>query len=149
MAGLVRFGVSIEERLLKDFDRMIKSRKWANRSEAIRDLVRRELIQSQWQEAGVAKDDQTPVGRRRQVVGTVTMLYDHHKRELPEKIIDMQHRHSAEALSSLHIHLDERNCLEVVVVRGKAAEVRALADSLIGTKGVKHGELVMSGVREE
>lgn len=137
MAGLVRFGVSMEERLLRDFDRMIKRRKWANRSEAIRDLVRRELIQSQWQEAG------------RRVVGTVTMLYDHHKRELPEKIIDMQHRHSAEALSSLHIHLDERNCLEVVVVRGKAAEVRALADSLIGTKGVKHGELVMSGVREE
>ena len=137
MAGLVRFGVSMEERLLRDFDRMIKRRKWANRSEAIRDLVRRELIQSQWQEAG------------RRVVGTVTMLYDHHKRELPEKLIEMQHRHSAEALSSLHIHLDERNCLEVVVVRGKAAEVRALADSLIGTKGVKHGELVMSGVREE
>ena len=137
MAELVRFGVSMEERLLRDFDRMIMRRKWANRSEAIRDLVRRELIQSQWQEAG------------RRVVGTVTMLYDHHKRELPEKIIDMQHRHSAEALSSLHIHLDERNCLEVVVVRGKAAEVRALADSLIGTKGVKHGELVMSGVREE
>jgi len=137
MAELVRFGVSMEERLLKDFDRMIMRRKWANRSEAIRDLVRRELIQSEWQEAG------------RRVVGTVTMLYDHHKRELPEKIIDMQHRHSAEALSSLHIHLDERNCLEVVVVRGKAAEVRALADSLIGTKGVKHGELVMSGVREE
>ncbi len=137
MAELVRFGVSMEERLLKDFDRMVMRRKWANRSEAIRDLVRRELIQSQWQEAG------------RRVVGTVTMLYDHHKRELPEKLIEMQHRYSAEALSSLHIHLDERNCLEVVVVRGKAAEVRALADSLIGTKGVKHGELVMSGVREE
>ena len=137
MAELVRFGVSMEERLLRDFDRMIMRRKWANRSEAIRDLVRRELIQSQWQEAG------------RQVVGTVTMLYDHHKRELPEKLIEIQHRHSAAALSSLHIHLDERNCLEVVVVRGKAAEVRALADSLIGTKGVKHGELVMSGVREE
>ena len=137
MAGLVRFGVSMEEGLLKDFDLMIKRRKWANRSEAIRDLVRRELIRSQWQEAG------------REVVGTVTMLYDHHKRELPEKLINMQHQHSATTLSSLHIHLDERNCLEVVVVRGKAAKVRALADSLIGTKGVKHGELVMSGVREE
>jgi len=132
MTELVRFGVSMEEGLLKDFDRMIMRRKWANRSEALRDLVRRELIQSRWQEAA------------RQVVGTVTMLYDHHKRELPEKLIDMQHRHSAKALSSLHIHLDERNCLEVVVVRGKAAEVRALADSLIGTKGVKQGELVMS-----
>jgi CopG family nickel-responsive transcriptional regulator len=123
----------MEEGLLKDFDRMITRRKWANRSEAIRDLVRRELIQSQWQEAG------------RQVVGTVTMLYDHHKRELPERLIDMQHHHAAEALSSLHIHLDERNCLEVVVVSGKPAQVRALADSLISAKGVKHGELVMSG----
>lgn len=137
MAGLVRFGVSMEERLLKDFDRMIKRRKWANRSEAIRDLVRRELIESQWQEAG------------REVVGTVTMLYDHHKRELPEKLIEMQHHHCDEALSSLHIHLDERNCLEVVVVRGKAAEVRALADSLIGTKGVKQGELVMSATGKD
>ena len=128
MAKLKRFGVSMDGELLARFDELIRSLGYANRSEAIRDLVRERLVQREWEE-GV------------EVVGVITLLYDHHKRELVDRLIDFQHEHHELILSTMHIHLDEANCLEVLAVRGEGPKVQELADRLRGLKGVKHGEL--------
>ena len=125
----VRFGISITDRLLKHFDGFISDKGYQNRSEAIRDLIRNALVEEQWREA---KED---------LVGTITLVYDHHTRELADKLTDQQHSHHQAIISSLHVHLDAHHCLEVVVVKGKAGEIKRLADELIGTKGVKHGKL--------
>jgi CopG family nickel-responsive transcriptional regulator len=125
----VRFGISISNRLLKHFDGFILEKGYQNRSEAIRDLIRSALVEEQWREA---KED---------LVGTVTLVYDHHTRELADKLTDQQHSHHHAIISSLHVHLDAHHCLEVVVIKGKAEEIKRLADELIGTKGVKHGKL--------
>ncbi|MCR4404170.1 MAG: nickel-responsive transcriptional regulator NikR [Candidatus Acetothermia bacterium] len=128
MGELVRFGVSMDEELLARFDELIAELGYANRSEALRDLVRDRLVQREW-EAG------------EEVVGVVILLYDHHKRELADRLTDLQHEHHELILSTMHIHLDEANCLEVLAVRGPGNEVQRLADRLIGLKGVKHGKL--------
>ena len=125
----VRFGISIDNRLLTRFDGLISEKGYVNRSEAIRDLIRKALVEEQWEDA---KED---------LVGTVTLVYDHHTRELSDKLTDQQHSHHGAIISTLHIHLDLHHCLEVVVVKGKAKEIKRLADELIGTKGVKHGKL--------
>ncbi|WP_053549641.1 nickel-responsive transcriptional regulator NikR [Desulfuromonas soudanensis] len=130
MADLTRFGISIDDRLLRRFDDLIAEKGSANRSEAIRDLIRGALIEDQWARG----NDET--------VGTVTLVYDHHTRDLSDKLTEQQHSHHDAIVSALHVHLDAHHCLEVVVVRGKAREVKRLADELIGTKGVKHGKLV-------
>ena len=132
MAELTRFGISIDDRLLKRFDALIAKKGYGNRSEAIRDLIRGALVEEQW-----AREDE-------ETVGTVTLVYDHHTRDLSDKLTEQQHSHHNAIISALHVHLDAHNCLEVVVVKGKAREVRRLADELIGTKGVKHGKLVTS-----
>ena len=132
MADLTRFGISIDARLLDRFDRMIEDKGYVNRSEAIRDLIRSALVDEEW-----ARDDQ-------EIVGTVTLVYNHHTRDLSDKLTEQQHSHHDEIVSALHVHLDAHHCLEVVVVRGKARQVKRLADELIGTKGVKHGKLVTS-----
>jgi len=132
MADLTRFGISIDARLLDRFDQMIGDKGYVNRSEAIRDLIRSALVDEEW-----ARDDQ-------EIVGTVTLVYDHHTRDLSDKLTEHQHSHHNEIVSALHVHLDAHHCLEVVVVRGKARQVKRLADELIGTKGVKHGKLVTS-----
>ena len=132
MADLTRFGISIDARLLDRFDQMIGDKWYVNRSEAIRDLIRSALVDEEW-----ARDDQ-------EIVGTVTLVYDHHTRDLSDKLTEHQHSHHNEIVSALHVHLDAHHCLEVVVVRGKARQVKRLADELIGTKGVKHGKLVTS-----
>jgi CopG family transcriptional regulator, nickel-responsive regulator len=132
MADLTRFGISIDARLLDRFDQMIGDKGYVNRSEAIRDLIRGALVDEEW-----ARDDQ-------EIVGTVTLVYDHHTRDLSDKLTEHQHAHHDEIVSALHVHLDAHHCLEVVVVRGKARQVKRLADELIGTKGVKHGKLVTS-----
>ena len=132
MAELTRFGISIDDRLLKRFDALIAEKGYGNRSEAIRDLIRGALVEEQW-----AREDE-------ETVGTVTLVYDHHTRDLSDKLTEQQHSHHNAIISALHVHLDAHNCLEVVVVKGKAREVRRLADELIGTKGVKHGKLVTS-----
>jgi CopG family transcriptional regulator, nickel-responsive regulator len=129
MSELSRIGVAIDSELLKKFDKLIAARGYANRSEAFRDLIRDELVEQTWE----APDSN--------VVGTVTLVYDHHVRLLNEKLTDMQHSHFHQILSTLHVHLDHDNCLEVLVVRGKAAQVKKIADALISTKGVKHGRL--------
>src|ERR1044072_5146498 len=132
MSGLSRIGVAIDTDLLSKSDRLIKRRKYTNRSEAFRDLIREELVEESWQ------SPDNPV------VGTVTLVYDHHVRMLNEKLTDIQHDHHQVILSTLHVHLDHDHCLEVLVVRGNSAEVRHVADSLISTKGVKHGRLTIT-----
>ncbi len=130
MAELTRFGISIDERLLQQFDKMISSKGYVNRSEAIRDLIRGALVEEEWGDAN------------QQTVATVTLVYDHHTRDLADKLTEHQHSHHEEIVSTLHIHLDHHHCLEVVVIKGQASRVRRIADELIGTKGVKHGKLV-------
>jgi CopG family nickel-responsive transcriptional regulator len=132
MSELSRIGVAIDSDLLDRFDQLISKRGYTNRSEAFRDLIRDELVQKSWE---------SPDSN---VVGTVTLVYDHHVRMLNEKLTDMQHEYHRAILSTLHIHLDHDNCLEVLVVRGKAAVVRKIADTLISIKGVKHGRLTIT-----
>ena len=132
MSKLVRYGVSIERSLSERFDQLIKSKGYANRSEAIRDLIRNCLVEEEWKAGSEV------------TVGVVTLLYDHRQRELSRKLTHSQHDHHDTTISSLHVHLDSFNCLEVIVVRAPANTIRKLADRLIGTKGVKHGKLVMT-----
>jgi CopG family nickel-responsive transcriptional regulator len=137
MSELSRIGVAIDSDLLKKFDHLIASRGYTNRSEAFRDLIREELVQRTWERP------------ESNVVGTVTLVYDHHVRMLNEKLTDLQHSHFHQILSTLHVHLDHDNCLEVLVVRGKAAAVKKIADALISTKGVKHGRLTLTSTGVE
>jgi len=132
MSGLSRIGVAIDSGLLEKFDRLIAKRGYTNRSEAFRDLIRDELVEKTWE------SPDSPV------VGTVTLVYDHHVRRLNEKLVSMQHDFHHSILSTLHVHLDHDNCLEVLVVKGKAAQVHKVADTLISTKGVKHGRLTIT-----
>ena len=129
MSELSRIGVAIDSDLLEKFDGHIARRGYTNRSEAFRDLIRDELVEENWE------SPDSPV------VGTVTLVYDHHVRLLNEKLTDLQHDSFHNVLSTLHIHLDHDNCL---VVKGKAAAVKKLADALISTKGVKHGRLTIT-----
>ena len=131
MAELVRFGVSLDRELLERFDVLSKEKHYNNRSEAIRDLLRHDLVTREWQEG---KD----------VAGAITLVYDHHERELLNKMIDVQHNFQEIIISTQHIHLDHHNCLEIVAVRGGAKEVQRLADTLKAIKGVRHGTLSMS-----
>jgi CopG family nickel-responsive transcriptional regulator len=127
VAGITRFGVSLEGRLLAKFDRMIGRKGYANRSEAIRDLIRESLVREQWE---IGDGD---------AVGTLTLVYDHETRELEERLTELQHAHYQAIVSTLHVHLDAHHCLEVLVLRGRAALLKSIADRLIGTRGVKHG----------
>jgi len=127
MPGVTRFGVSLEETLLAQFDRMIARKGYANRSEAIRDLIREAFVREQW-ESGTGE-----------AVGTITLVYNHDTRDLADRLTDLQHAHFGSIVSTLHIHLDAHHCLEVLVLRGKAADLKKIADRLIGTRGVKHG----------
>jgi CopG family nickel-responsive transcriptional regulator len=131
MANIVRFGVSLAAELLAEFDAVIGRKGYASRSEAIRDLLRDYLA-----------EEASRVGAAR-AVGTVTLVYDHHVAELQEKLTKIQHHETDLVVSSLHVHLDRHRCLEVLVVRGRAAKIRALADRLIGARGVKHGKLTL------
>jgi CopG family nickel-responsive transcriptional regulator len=128
MAGLVRFGISLEGDLSKQFDALIKRKGYSNRSEAVRDLIRQDLVGQQWQDGD-------------EIAGAITFIYDHHKRQLLNKITDIQHDFQKVIISSQHIHLDHDNCLEIVAVKGRPAEVLKLADLLKTLKGVKHGTL--------
>lgn len=132
MGDLARIGVAIDEDLLKKFDALNARRGYANRSEAFRDLIRDALIEDK----AAAPDSE--------VVGTLTLVYDHHVRLLQERLTHMQHEHHTEIISTLHVHLDDHNCLEVLVLRGKSSRVRSIADRLIATKGVQHGRLTLT-----
>lgn len=134
---LTRFGISLDEQLLQRFDKMVEEKGYSNRSEAIRDLIRDALVQREWEKGS---------GDR---VGTITLIYDHHLRELPERLMELQHNFTHEIISTMHVHLDHDNCLEVLAVRGDAKVVQTIADQLIGTRGVKHGKLVTTTTGRE
>lgn len=131
MSNLFRFGVSLEKTLLEKFDRLIRERNYSNRSEAFRDMIRHELVKQEWAEG-------------EDVAGAITLIYDHHRRDLLSKITDIQHNYQKVIISTQHVHLDHANCLEIVAVRGRSPEVQRLADTLRSIKGVKHATLSMS-----
>jgi CopG family transcriptional regulator, nickel-responsive regulator len=131
MSGLIRFGISLDKELSKKFDERIKRKSYTNRSEAIRDLIRQDLVEQEWLQGS-------------EVAGAITLIYDHHRRELQNKITDIQHDFQDVIISAQHVHLDHHNCLEIIAVRGKPAEVEKLAAMLKAAKGVKHTTLSMS-----
>ncbi len=132
MGVLSRIGIALDSDLLKRFDRSIGRRGYTNRSEAFRDLIRDRLVTER-----TAAPDAT-------VVGTVTLIYDHHTHGVTDKLTDTQHAHHELVVSTSHAHLDHDSCLEVLIVHGKSAQVARFADRLIGLKGVQHGRLVMT-----
>lgn len=136
MTELERFGVSIPDDLLNKFDKIISNKGYSNRSEAIRDLIRDNIV-----EQSIAEDGE--------VAGTITLVYDHHKRDLAEKLMDIQHDFYKNIISTTHIHMDHHNCLEVLVVKGKSKKVNEIGNKLMSTKGVKHGKLVMTSTGKE
>lgn len=127
-----RVGVSFEPELLSKFDALIEAKGYTNRSEAIRDLVRKSLIES---EIETDKGD---------VIGTLTIIYDHDVGDVTNRLLHLQHHHHSEISSTSHIHVDQHTCLEVLVVRGQAKNVRELSDNIKAVKGVKHGELIIT-----
>jgi CopG family nickel-responsive transcriptional regulator len=129
---IVRFGVSIEPVLLTKFDKMIKNEGYDNRSEAIRDIIRKNLN---------IKKSRNP---DENAIGTLTMIYDHHTGNLTKKLLELQHNHHNEILSTTHIHVDHHNCLEVLVLKGKTGSIQKLADNIKSLKGIKHGELIIT-----
>jgi len=132
MSELIRFGISIENDLLVKFDRLIQERNYSNRSEAIRDLIRNELVREQWQDSEV------------EAVGTITIIYDHNVRDLTQVLTRIQHDFHQHIISTLHVHLGHDHCLEVLAVKGQTKIIRKIADKMISLKGVKHGKLVMT-----
>ena len=132
MSNLTRIGVAVDADLLEKFDELIEQRGYSNRSEAFRDLIRNELVEESWKSP------------ESEVVGSVTLVYNHNVRQLNDKLLDLQHDHHDSILSTLHVHLDHENCLEVLLIKGKAAAVNQIANALISTKGVKHGRLTLS-----
>lgn len=131
--NLKRFGVAIPQDLLSKFDSYIKSKGYKNRSEAIRDLIRAEFVE---------KD----VVENKEVAGVISIVYNHHKRELVDKIVDIQHNFQDIIVASQHIHLDQNNCLEVIITRGIASKIKKLADKLGAIKGVLHKSLSFTSV---
>lgn len=127
--GMVRFSVSVPPELAEAFDRLTQSGGYANRSEAVRDLMRAHLVEEEWESASG------------QVVGAVTIVYDHHRPDLAKVLTRLQHHYLSEIICTTHVHLDERNCMEVIVLRGAASDVREIASALIAARGVKHGKL--------
>lgn len=132
MNNLIRFGVSIDQKLLKRFDSIITEKGYVNRSEAIRDLIRDMLVSED-----IANPDA-------ESIGTLTLVYSHDVRELSEKLNEIQHHNHRIIISTTHIHLDEHNCLEVLILRGKAREVKLIADRLLAVKNVRHGKLTVT-----
>ncbi|ASJ04105.1 MULTISPECIES: nickel-responsive transcriptional regulator NikR [Thermococcus] len=134
---ITRFGVSVPDELLERFDRIIKEKGYVNRSEAIRDMMRDFIVRHEWEEGD------------REVAGTITIVYNHDEADVVKELLDLQHDYVDEIISSLHVHMDEHNCLEVVVVKGKATRIKEIAERLISLKGVKHGKLVMTTTGRE
>jgi CopG family nickel-responsive transcriptional regulator len=132
MSKLTRYTITMPDDLFKAFDRRNAKMGYRNRSEAIRDLAREALVREEW-----SRPDQ-------RVAAVLTIVYDHHTRGLADKLTDLQHAHEQEIISSLHVHLDHHNCLEIIVLRGKAGDVRVLADALAVLKGVKHSSITLT-----
>ena len=128
---LSRVGISLEKDLLDQFDEVIEKKGYVNRSEAIRDLIRDSLVNREWEKAKTKEDR----------VAVVTLVYDHHKHDLGHKLTHLQHHAHEVVISTMHVHMDERNCLEVLILKGKSADILSLGNRLISTKGVKMGKL--------
>ena len=135
MGDLVRTGLSLEKELLEKFDAVIHRKGYQNRSEAIRDLIRELLVHS-------------AVDENKVIVGTLTMVYDHHQPNLSAKLIEAQHAAASKVLAATHVHLDHHHCLEVVILKGRSGEVRGLADRILSLRGVKHGELTVTATHD-
>jgi CopG family nickel-responsive transcriptional regulator len=133
MSKIIRFGVSLDESLLTQFDALCKERGYPTRSEAIRDLIRASLVQKEWEEDS-GKD----------VAGTLTLVYDHHTSNLSQRLTEIQHDFHHIIVATLHLHLDHHNCMETLALKGQAAELRRFGDQIIATRGVKHGALSLA-----
>ena len=131
MAELTRFGVSLDKKLLSEFDRIIRKEKYPTRSEAFRDMIREKLVKVEWASG-------------KNVAGAITIVYDHHKRDLLNNLTDIQHDFQHLIISGQHIHLDHHNCLEIIVVKGRPDRIRDLTDKLRSAKGVKFCQLSMA-----
>jgi len=128
---IIRFGVSLDETLLNKFDKINKKKGYANRSEAIRDLLREELVKQEWTESN-------------DVAGTITLVYNHHTRGLSNKLIEIQHNYTDVIISSQHIHIDHDNCLEIIILKGSPKKMEKISSRLKSTKGIKHCSLTMA-----
>jgi CopG family transcriptional regulator, nickel-responsive regulator len=127
-----RFSVSLPRQLIADFDRMLAAKGYDNRSQAIADILRDWLV------------EQRRENPEQEIAGAITLVYDHHKRNLQDHLTDVQHDHHHLILATMHVHLDHHNCLEIIAVRGAAGEIQTVADALIGAKGIKHGKLMIT-----
>ncbi|CAN5347150.1 nickel-responsive transcriptional regulator NikR [soil metagenome] len=134
MSEVLRFGVSIESDLLESFDQLVARQGYATRSESLRDLIRDALVRSRLEGQDAAGE----------VLGTLTLVYDHHAHELMDQMAELQHQHHGLVVSVLHVHINHDDCMEVIVLRGRTGEVRTLADGLLSLKGVKHGKLFVT-----
>ena len=132
MKTVKRFGVSLEENLLKALDQLVKGHGFPNRSQAIRFLIRERQAESEWQ-------------TNKEVAGCITLVYDHHKRDLMSQSMEIQHSYQKLVLAVQHIHLDHHNCLETIALKGKASQLKEFADKLFGIKGMKHGKFSAIG----
>jgi len=132
MKNLTRFGVSMDDELLRKFDHLIEKKGYSNRSEAIRDLVRDKFV-----EENVTDENKI-------VFGVLTTVYDHHQRELDEKLTEFQHDNYKSIISTTHIHINHHDCLEVIIFKDKAGKIKKISDKLLSFKGVKHGKLVLT-----
>jgi len=132
MERVIRFSISLEAELSKKFDQWMKSNGYGNRSEAIRDLIRDKLVEEEW------KDE------KKEVVAVLSLVFDHESRELPEILTSIQHEYYHLILSSTHVHLDKHNCLEAIILKGQAGEVKKVANKLLSQRRVKHGRLIFS-----
>ena len=131
MSHLVRFGISIDHELIEKFDTLIKQKNYQNRSEAIRDLIRESLVEEEWQ-------------HNQQIIGAIALVYDHHKRQLVNKLLDIQHNFHDVVLSSQHIHIDHNNCLEIMIVKGLSDLIKGFYNKIKAIKGVKHINIIKS-----
>lgn len=127
-----RFSVSLPPMLLEQLDEMTREKGYVNRSQAIADMIRAHLVEHRQQDG------------KSEIAGTITLVYDHHKQHVQETLTDIQHDHHEVIVSTIHVHLDHHNCLEVLVVRGQAGVIKKIADALIAAKGVKHGKLTVT-----
>jgi CopG family nickel-responsive transcriptional regulator len=136
VSDLVRLSISLDRPLLNRLGRLVKKSGYANRSEFVRDMIRRRLVEQQWSD------------QRQQVVGTITMVYDHHARQLTDKLVDIQHDHHESILASTHVHLSHDLCAEMIMLRGNPTRIRQITDRLRQQRGVLHAELAMSSTGE-
>jgi len=136
MGKLVRTGLSLDDELLQRFDSAITGNGYQNRSEAIRDLIRNHLVSEE-------------IDKNKVVVGTLTIIYDHHRPNLTERLVEAQHRAGGSVLAATHVHLDHHNCLEVIIMKGRGGDLKDLANGILSLRGVKHGKLVITSTGKD